>query len=191
MNTRRKLTKEEKEAAAYLKHTFESKKQELNINSQEKLGEIADIGSQGVIGQYLNGYIAMSLKNFIKICGALNEKPEEAFPSYRKHYGIRASEDLPDTNFEWQTPDKKVTDLLPDDMLIMGVFTAIEWAYGKNQQKFWTLDVYKKQDIFNRLYLTSLQIASVCKPNSWQEFKAELEKINWRLEIDSLLKSSA
>lgn len=52
---------------------IKSRMKDLNI-SQAELARLTDL-QKSTIGRYLNGTVDMTLRNYLKICGALNLRP--------------------------------------------------------------------------------------------------------------------
>ncbi|MFS1524477.1 LexA family transcriptional regulator [Microbulbifer sp. 2304DJ12-6] len=76
---KRKITQEEKQLAENLKRTWLAKKGELGLN-QEKAGATLGI-TQGAVGHYLNGRIALNTNIIIKFAKLLKVEPKDIDPA--------------------------------------------------------------------------------------------------------------
>lgn len=76
---KRKITKEEKQLAENLKRIWLARKGELGLN-QEKVGATLGI-TQGAVGHYLNGRIALNINIIIKFAKLLKVEPKDIDPA--------------------------------------------------------------------------------------------------------------
>jgi len=76
----RKLNPKQIEEAERLKSVWDKNKRNLGI-TQESAGVIMGM-TQGAIGQYLNGYIALNVEAKLKFSKVLNKNPEEIWPNF-------------------------------------------------------------------------------------------------------------
>lgn len=73
---KRKLTDEEKADAKRLKSAWEAFQKENKGATQEWLAATTKLGTQGLIGQYLNGVIQLNHKALLEICKVIKVNPE-------------------------------------------------------------------------------------------------------------------
>lgn len=77
---KRPLTWEEIAEAERLRAAWLVYKQEHPGVTQEWLGSVSELGSQGLIGQYMRGIIPLNLKALIAICVHIGADPREISP---------------------------------------------------------------------------------------------------------------
>ena len=94
------LTPEQIEDAARLKAIYTAKKSELNL-SQLKLGEDYEIGSQGMVWQYLNGKAPLNVDAATKFANALKTTIDAFSPSIA--LSIEKANKVSTTNFRSNT----------------------------------------------------------------------------------------
>lgn len=73
------LTPEQKAAQLRLRAEWDRKRSVFKL-SQDTFGREFDLGTQGNVGQYLNGHIALNYPALIKFCRGLHVDPEEIYP---------------------------------------------------------------------------------------------------------------
>ncbi|HDR9834484.1 hypothetical protein SB379_19830 [Burkholderia multivorans] len=83
---KRPLTDEERAEAARLRTAWAQYKDEHPGATQQWLGAASELGSQGLIGQYLRGIIPLNLKALISICAQIGAKAEEISPRLMKPF---------------------------------------------------------------------------------------------------------
>lgn len=79
--TRRKLTDQERQAAARLKGIFERKKRELGLTQQSAALEMG-WSAAPVVNQYLNGHIPLGMEAGLKFAKLLQVQPSEINPAW-------------------------------------------------------------------------------------------------------------
>ncbi|MFA0813991.1 LexA family protein [Microbulbifer epialgicus] len=94
--SKRKLTDSELQLAESLRRIWLAKKGELGLN-QEKAGAAMGI-TQGAVGHYLNGRIALNTEAIIKFARLLNVEPSDIDPKQVVKLGRRASPGAPTTH---------------------------------------------------------------------------------------------
>lgn len=73
------LTDEQKRAATRLRAEWDRKRDVMDLR-QDTFGKNYRLGSQGNVGQYLNGHIALNYPALVKFCRGLHVDPEEIYP---------------------------------------------------------------------------------------------------------------
>ncbi|HDR9756488.1 TPA: hypothetical protein ACK3Q6_001634 [Burkholderia cepacia] len=77
---KRPLTDEERAEAARLRAAWTKYKDEHPGATQQWLGSASELGSQGLMGQYLRGIIPLNLKALVSICAQIGARAEEISP---------------------------------------------------------------------------------------------------------------
>ncbi|MDR5611352.1 MULTISPECIES: helix-turn-helix domain-containing protein [unclassified Arsenophonus] len=101
----RRITPEDKQAAARLKKLWNEKKEALSL-TQEKAAEELGFNTQGAVSQYLNGKVPLNTDTIIKFAKILHVSPEAIKPelsSLLKY--VRET----DTNTPTQQPEISIT----------------------------------------------------------------------------------
>ena len=81
---------ESEAASARLKRLWLKEKARLDISQLDLAGDMGI--SQGAVGQYLNGYIALNVNAVSLFCVILNANPQEIYPElFKKHSGAFAA----------------------------------------------------------------------------------------------------
>ncbi|WP_063655203.1 helix-turn-helix domain-containing protein [Candidatus Arsenophonus triatominarum] len=75
----RRITPEDKQAAARLKKLWNEKKEALSL-TQEKAAEELGFNTQGAVSQYLNGKVPLNTDTIIKFAKILHVSPEAIKP---------------------------------------------------------------------------------------------------------------
>ncbi|WP_175760495.1 hypothetical protein [Burkholderia anthina] len=77
---KRPLTDEERAEAARLRDAWAKYKDKHPGATQQWLGSASELGSQGLMGQYLRGIIPLNLRALVSICAQIGVRPEEISP---------------------------------------------------------------------------------------------------------------
>lgn len=91
--SKRKLTDSEMKLSEGLRRIWLAKKGELGLN-QEKAGAVLGM-TQGAVGHYLNGRIALNTETIIKFAQLLHVEPSDIDPSQVVKLGRRSNPDAP------------------------------------------------------------------------------------------------
>ncbi|QBY45394.1 helix-turn-helix domain-containing protein [Arsenophonus nasoniae] len=103
----RRITPEDKQAAARLKKLWNEKKEALSL-TQEKAAEELGFNTQGAVSQYLNGKVPLNTDTIIKFAKILHVSPEAIKPELSSLLKYVRETDS-DSNTPTQQPEISIT----------------------------------------------------------------------------------
>lgn len=103
----RRITPEDKQAAARLKKLWNEKKEALSL-TQEKAAEELGFNTQGAVSQYLNGKVPLNTDTIIKFAKILHVSPEAIKPELSSLLKY-VRETNSDSNTPTQQPEISIT----------------------------------------------------------------------------------